>query len=147
MFVHSRILLTCRRHRVRVRFEKTVCTFWICANSVHTWYIPVYTMYIVQCRMFSHSPGQVSYFLAVGQCVDVGHASIHTPCTAQHILQPKVKKTCLQELDCVYSMRIMPYSMHIMLYTSIYHPLLCIRLEPSCEPVSARPHACAGLRL
>ena len=70
MFVHSRILLTCRRHRVRVRFEKTVCTFWICANSVHTWYIPVYTMYIVLCRMFSHSPGQVSYFLAVGQCVE-----------------------------------------------------------------------------
>ena len=71
MFIHSRILLTCRRHRVRVRFEKTVCTFWICAHSVHTWYIPVYTMYIVLCRMFSHSPGQVSYFLAVGQCVDV----------------------------------------------------------------------------
>ena len=76
MFVHSRILLTCRRHRVRVRFEKTVCTFWICANSVHTWYIPVYTMYIVLCHMFSHSPGQVSYFLAVGQCVDV--------CSCQH---------------------------------------------------------------
>ena len=34
-------------------------------------YIPVYTMYIVQCSMFSNSPGQVSYFLAVGQCVDV----------------------------------------------------------------------------
>ena len=74
LYIHggiSRILLTCRRHRVRVRFEKTVCTFWICAHSVHTWYIPVYTMYIVLCRMFSHSPGQVSYFLAVGQCVDV----------------------------------------------------------------------------
>ena len=61
MFVHSRILVTCRRHRVRVRIEKTVCAFWICANSVHTWYRPVYTMYIVVCRMFSHSPGQVSY--------------------------------------------------------------------------------------
>ena len=41
----------------------------------------------------------------------------------------------------------MPYSMHIMLYTSIYHPLLRIRLEPSCKPVLARLHACAGLWL
>ena len=39
-------------------------------------YIPVYTMYIVLCHMFSHSPGQVSYFLVVGQCVDV--------CSCQH---------------------------------------------------------------
>ena len=31
------------------------------------------------------------------------HASIHTPCTAQPILQPKVKKTSLQEIDYVYS--------------------------------------------
>ena len=44
-----------RRHRDRVKIEKTVCAFWICPNSVHTWYIPVYTMYIVVCRMFSHS--------------------------------------------------------------------------------------------
>ena len=65
-----------RRHRDRVKIEKTVCAFLICAYSVHTWYIPVYTMYIVQCHMFSHSPGQVSYFLAVGQCVDV--------CSCQH---------------------------------------------------------------
>ena len=65
-----------RRHRDRVKIEKNVCAFWICAYSVHTWYIPVYTMYIVLCRMFSHSPGQVSYFLAVGQCVDV--------CSCQH---------------------------------------------------------------
>ncbi len=122
------------------KLKKTVCAFWICAYSVHTWYIPVYIMYIVVCRMFSHGQGQVSYFLLQGSVLMFAHASIHTPCTAHPILQPKVKKTCLQEIDCVHSMRIMLYSMRIMLYTSIYHPLLRIRLEPSCEPVLARPH-------
>ena len=131
MFVHSRILLTCRRHRVCVRFEKTVCTFWICAYSVHTWYIPVYTMYIVQCHMFSHSPGQVSYFLAVGQCVGVWSCQHTYSMHSTAYPAAKSEKTCLQELDCVYSMRIIPYSMHIMQYTSIYHPLFCIRLGPS----------------
>ena len=56
MFVHLRILVTCRRQRDRVRIEKTVCTFWICANSVHTWlrhgidlYIPCIQWYSVIC--------------------------------------------------------------------------------------------------
>ena len=81
-------------------------------------------------------------FLLQGSVLTFGHASIHTPCTAQHILQPKVKKTCLQELDCVYSMCIMPYSMHIMLYTSIYHPLLCIRLDTSRSVLARGPTHC-----
>ena len=54
------------------------------------------------------------------------HASIHTPCTAQPILQPKVKKTSVQEIKYV----IIPYnrisryiacaSCYILRYTTLY---------------------------
>ena len=89
-------------------------------------------MYIMVYLMFSHSQGQVSYFLAVGQCLDVFSCQHTYSMHSTAYPAAKGEKTCLQEMDCVYSMRIMPYSMRIMLYTSIYHPLLRIRLEQSC---------------
>ena len=54
------------------------------------------------------------------------HASIHTPCTAQPILQPKVKKTSVQEINYVITAynRISRYiscaSCYILRYTTLY---------------------------
>ncbi len=92
-------------------------------------------MYIVVYLMFSHSHGQVSYILLYGSVLRFVQASIHPPCTAQPILQPRVKKTRVQEIHQVSTAYTMAYTMRIMLYEEIYHPLLRIRLEPSCEPV------------
>ena len=39
------------------------------------------------------------------------------------------------------------YTMYSLGYTEIYHPLLGIRLKPSCEPILSRLPACAVHRL
>ncbi len=81
-------------------------------------------MYIVVYLMFSHSQEQVSYILLYGSVLRSDHASIHPPCTAQPILQPKVKKTRVQEINQISTAYITVYIMRIMLYAEIYHPLL-----------------------
>ena len=41
---------------------------------------------------------------------------------------------------------ILRYTMHSLVYIEMYHPLLWIRIEPSCEPVLSRMYACAAHR-
>jgi len=41
---------------------------------------------------------------------------------------------------------ILRYTMHSLVYIEMYHPLLWIRIEPSCEPVLSRLPSCATHR-
>ena len=60
--------------------------------------------------------GQLSYFVLQGSVLLFDHASIHSPCTVQRSLQPKVKKTRVQEIHQVSTAYITVYAMRIMLY-------------------------------
>ena len=146
MFEYVRILVPSYDIGIWSHKWKKTCADYDMAILCLYGYIPVYTKYNLVHTMCVHIQWQLSYFLFQGSVLLLDHASIHPPCTVQRSLQPKVKKnTCADHQVCrlgtlVY---IPVYTTYSSVHTEIYHPLLGIRLKPSCEPVLSRLPACA----
>ena len=108
-------------------------------------YIPSYTKYNLVYTSFHwcwvcHTLGWFSnVWICAHTCPVIWHRN----------LESKVKKTCADyDLAILRSYLYIPsYTTYSMVHTEIYHPLLGIRHEPSCEPVLSRLPACAVHRL
>ena len=106
-------------------------------------YIPRLTLYI-PCVYTSNDNSVISCFRVVCCCWTMLAYILHAQYSAACSLKWK-KNTCADHQVCrlgtlVY---IPVYTTYSSVHTEIYHPLLGIRLKPSCEPVLSRLPACA----